>query len=490
MTQAQENEFRRFLEGGKCPKKTIMSLIGKIREVEADRDMDIETIVASDEIMYRVLISLRPVRQYGNRDKVKAVCKYYEMRRGNTFVQGRGRGEHSQISRSSSVARKNASNKKTIAMCDISFNLDDFKEVLRRFRNWLIEESGLTPTTADQYKVYIKKLCIVVDNVFGPGWVESLLSGYARDLSVQKLNQCSWFIESQISNCPTSCKKAWRDWRSAFYRFEEFLFDITDSWNEYPKVDKQKSIEHGVFTVLPRLPDKIPSIMDGEKNIIVATYTHDELCRRFLGRLKTQSRYYPEFKLLFPTRLMTKIFKNAHPNEWIKWLKNGIENMHMLKDDTGNYESVSNVKKLVIFSDGTVVVVQKDNSKFELMTRTAVKRNGRLEKGPIMKEKVKCGLRDISIDHIKPLENAIRENSASLMGLKKLMEIFKKFKNTYGVNPREERKWATDLFKQYQEEFSTGEIRKLIINDLEKLNLEYELMDTCENSKKGKNQNL
>lgn len=492
MTTNQENEFRRFLEGviwqGRpLTEKAIVARITKAKKAEEILGMDIETIVASDEAMRRALIGLRPVDTRGN--LANAVRKYYEMRRGIAFPHLKGDNGHAEVPKESSVSGKKLFRGKAITMCDQKQATMDFKEVLRRFHKWLLDEAGLKPNAADQYKSYIKKLCAAVDKVFGPGWFESLATDYEQNLLEQKLNLCSAFIENQIRNCSKECKKAWKDWRSAFHRFEEFLLDITDSWNAYPKVDGQKRIGHSVGTVLPQLADKRLTKIDGDKRIVVATYTHDELCRVFLGRLKTQSRYYPGFRLLFPTRLLTKIFKYAHPNAWITWLKNGIENMHMLKDENGHYEVVSSVKKLVIFDDGTIAVTQKDNSIFELMTRTVVKRNGRTLEGPIVKEKARRGLRDISIDHIRPLENVLRQSRTHLMGLEKLTRLFWVFKRASGkhLDPRAEREWVNAFFEQYRGELDTEEMRALIIEDLNALNMEYELMDTRENPKKGKN---
>ena len=88
MTQAQEEEFRRFLEGlethGKhLTEKAINSRIAKAKKAEQVSNMDIEKIVASDATMRRVLINLRPGDTRGNR--ANAVRKYYEMRRGKVF---------------------------------------------------------------------------------------------------------------------------------------------------------------------------------------------------------------------------------------------------------------------------------------------------------------------------------------------------------------------------------------------------------------------
>ena len=88
MTQAQEQEFRMFLEGviwqGRpLTEKAIAARITKAKQAEEILGMDIEVIVASDEAMRRALIDLRPVDTRGN--LANAVRKYYEMRHGRVF---------------------------------------------------------------------------------------------------------------------------------------------------------------------------------------------------------------------------------------------------------------------------------------------------------------------------------------------------------------------------------------------------------------------
>ena len=337
-------------------------------------------------------------------------------------------------------------------MSDQKQLIADFNDVLRRFRKWLIDEAGLTPNSADQYKVYIKKLCVSVDRVFGPGWFESLTLDHEYGLLEQKLNLISAFIESQVRICSKECKKVWTDWRSAFHQFEEFLFDITDMWN---------------FGVQDRM--------------IVATYTHEELCRVFLGRLKTQSRYYPRFDILFPPRLITKIFKRCrhNTNTWINWLKSDIESMHILRDAACGFDRFSDIKKLEILADGTVVFTRNDGTSFEMMTRTA--------NGAVVKEFVTRGLRDVSIDHVVPLENILRQNRNRLVGFTRLTELFSEFNRASGGNldARAEREWVNAFFEQYRRVLDTDEMRTLIGQDLEILELEFELMDARENSIRG-----
>lgn len=88
MTQAHEQEFRRFLEevewhGKPLTEKAIDTRIARAKKVEEILNADIEAIVASDATMRQALIKLRPGDTRGNR--ANAVRKYYEMRRGKVF---------------------------------------------------------------------------------------------------------------------------------------------------------------------------------------------------------------------------------------------------------------------------------------------------------------------------------------------------------------------------------------------------------------------
>ena len=88
MTQAQEQEFRRFLEGVKwhdnpLTEKAIESRVARVKKVEQILNMDIETIVAADASMRQALLDLRPGDT--RRNRANAIRKYYEMRRGIVF---------------------------------------------------------------------------------------------------------------------------------------------------------------------------------------------------------------------------------------------------------------------------------------------------------------------------------------------------------------------------------------------------------------------
>ena len=88
MTQAQEQEFRRFLEGvmwhgAPLTDKGIETRVRRVKKAEEVLDMEIETIVSSDGVMRQALIALRDGDTRGGR--ANAVRKYYEMRIGRIY---------------------------------------------------------------------------------------------------------------------------------------------------------------------------------------------------------------------------------------------------------------------------------------------------------------------------------------------------------------------------------------------------------------------
>ena len=369
-------------------------------------------------------------------------------------------------------------------------NIDDeFRKVLQRFRKWLIEEAGLKSNSAGQYKTYIKKIRSVVDGQFGLAWFESLLPEYLKDLSEDKLIQCSAFIEDSIRKTPKSGRKAWNDWRSAFHRFEEFLHDIADVYNcDAETLGKELAKEPTAQKRKIKPAKPAPEKEDAKNDAVIATYTHQELARAFMGRLKTQSRYYPKFGLLFPTRLLTKIFKHSKRNIWIEWLKSDLKDMLILAKvfelpiaKGGLLKiSFSNVKQFEFHGDGTVLITKSDGATVIMMTHTADGKN-------IMIEKAKRGLRDVSIDHVKSLEGVLRRNKNRLSGLRRITELFFEFEKSVcrKLNPRAEKDWVNDFYRQYRHILDSDEMRALVASDLNLLELEYELMDTRENSIKG-----
>lgn len=356
--------------------------------------------------------------------------------------------------------------------------LGEFKNVVREFHQWLIDEAHLTENSADQYKVYIKKLCAEVDKELGTGWFESL------PMDPQKWESISAFIEKRVRTAKgDKDRKSWNDWRSAFHRFEEFL-EITDVWDIQSTEDDltEEPVQTKPISSSSCVIEKsVKNDANDENEEVVATYNHEELVHRFRSRLTTQNRYYPRFNLLFPTRLLTKIFKRSRPNAWEQWLEKGIENIGILKE-SGDKVLFSKVAGFEFLRNGTVIVTKRDGETFKMMTRTA--------NGSVREERTERGLRDVSIDHITPLENVLRENKGSFVGLNKLTTLFSEFNKTAGRNfdERDEKDWVNVFFEAYRDELDGKDMRDAFVEyDLKILkNLKYELMDRKENTRKGK----
>lgn len=478
MTNAQKREYREFLEGvtyrgARLTEAGKNSRVTKIKQAEEIVGKSIEMIVSSDVQMRSALIKLQVTDHHGNCSN--AVRKYYEMRHGKKFPRV------DSIGAIDAYGEDGKSVKKSSHALHESEGLS-FSAVLKKFHTWLIESTELKKSSADQYKTYIKKLCTAVDDVFGDGWFESLCTACEED-SAAKRRQCSAFIEYKVRTATKEWKKNWRDWRSAYHLFEAFLDDLTDFWNvEFRgacKVKKPLKIELVPPSI--RMVDPVyANNVGGDPAAVVAEYTHVELCRAFMGRLKTQSRYYPDLGILFPTRLMTRMFRRWRSNVWIEWLKSDIADMHILKDDRGGFVRFSDVAYMTIRQDGGVYVKTSRGESFQLMTRKA-------EGKSIVYEQALRGLRDISIDHIVPLKEVFRKDQQNLLGLRRLSELLQSYKQECNgmLNERAERTWIDGFIIRYEDELNSKELQRTLVNDLNRLDLKFELMDMRENSKKG-----
>lgn len=185
------------------------------------------------------------------------------------------------------------------------------------------------------------------------------------------------------------------------------------------------------------------------------------------------------FDLLFPTRLLTKIFRHCKHNAWVEWLMQDLGDMRVIRPD-GSVESFLNVSQFEFLGDGTVMIKTKDCASFEMMTRTPDGKS-------IEKECARRGLRDISIDHVDPLEKVLRLNKNSHVGLRRLTELFDEFKTSIGreLNPRAEIDWVNGFYDYICKKLNMDDLRASITHDLEVLELKYELMDTRYNSIRG-----
>ena len=155
----------------------------------------------------------------------------------------------------------------------------------------------------------------------------------------------------------------------------------------------------------------------------------------------------------------------------------GLEKMRILtgEKDICNF---SDVECMNLLSNGECSVCLKNgNDCRTLYTHTA--------DGSVSVARVNGDWRNVSIDHIQPLENVLREKAGELSSFLELTDLFFSYKENCGfyLNPRAEIDWNEDFFKTYEAKLL--EMSDDIVRDLEKLTFDYELMERHENTRKG-----
>lgn len=373
---------------------------------------------------------------------------------------------------------------------------DNFNRTLLDFRKWLSDEDRI-PRSAGSYVSYVKSLRNAVNRKFGLGCFERIMFDDDIGTSREKRFWCSAFIEEKVRSSIGSDRKNWQNWRSGFNKFEEFLDYGVDS-AERVRDESGEEWNTAQVSSVPcvRVPAEpaISPLSCVRDNAPVRSLDHRELFNKFKSRLTTQRRWYPDIHandvtcgLLFSPKLIGKVFGSGRNSFWNRWLKKGIENIHVLCSETGEYVLFSDVMRVEIYGDCRFVVTKRDGKSFDLWTKT---RTGIKKEQEVLHNRGETAPNwsDITIDHIIPLENVMREHVNDLRGLLMLSKKFDEFNRDRGglFNGRKD-DWVNDLYGHYSEELNTNDMRDLLAKDLETIDqCGYELMDLRENSGKGK----
>ncbi len=375
---------------------------------------------------------------------------------------------------------------------------DNFNRALLDFRKWLSDEDRI-PRSAGSYVSYINSLRNAVNQKFGPGWFEWMLADDSVGTSRQKRFCCSAFIEEKVRSSRGGDRKNWQNRRSGFNKFEEFLdygADSVEGARPEPDEARDKVQVSSVQCVRVPVEHAISPLSYVRDNSPVRSLDHRELFSKFRNRLTTQRRMYPNIAvggelcdLLFTPKLIGRVFGRDKNNAWNRWLTVGIEGIHVLCSDIGAWVPFSDVKQIDIYGNCRFVVTKKDGTSFELRTKTRIGRIMTEQDVLLDRNEIAPNWSDITIDHITPLENVIRENGNDLRGLRELSKKFVEYNNKVRGGKLDGRKddWVNDLYEYYREELNTDDMRDLLAIDLETIaQCGYELMDLRENSGKGK----
>ena len=166
--------------------------------------------------------------------------------------------------------------------------------------------------------------------------------------------------------------------------------------------------------------------------------------------------------------------------------------MDLLLDKTGEKKcKIQDVKQIELLKNGEFTVIQKSGIKSRLYTRTAdgkIRVENSFAWSKKEKKYVLKGWRQLSIDHIIPLEKDLRTKEKQLTGLRKITEIFSEYRSSFPENKkyewRDEKSWSGSFYEA-KKNLLEG-LRDELFADLNALDNRYEIMDSIENSKKGK----
>ena len=379
----------------------------------------------------------------------------------------------------------------------------NFNDVLQDFCRWMNDDCELTIDSVRSYMSYVKGLSNAVDRELGQGWFERLMIDDADGLSREKRWTCSRFIRAKINGNAMEPQKTWRNWQSGYHKFEEFL-DCAEGFDgvEEKNISEEPSIATSIDSAAKDHKENAPrdpavESLNPTDDGVVDSLSHDSLLSRFRNRLITQRRMYPGIHvdgapcgLLFTPKLIGKIFGRGRHNIWNMWLRDGIENIRVLCSDAGQWVPFSHISRIDIHVDCRMLAVNNDGTPFELRTRTHD--NNIMTEQFVLRTRGQAILnwKDITIDHVRPFENVLREYADQLTGLGLLSKKFAEFNEDHGwmLDGRKDN-WVNELYDRYRGELDTDDMRTKLANDLGCLCERgggYELMDTRENSKKGK----
>lgn len=350
-----------------------------------------------------------------------------------------------------------------------------FSALKEAFGIWM--EEDYSRNTIASYKSSLGSLRDAVNVEKGEGWFDGIAEAFRshNDEHVRHLClECQNFIFAKKRE-DRAHESAWADKASAYNQFVDFLsdrYDIDEFIEQQPIV--QPPINQHQNTA-------VQAARTERYNEEAFELNRSQLKIKFLNSLKTQSRYYPNngIQLLVPSRLINTIFSISQDRRFYNWLIDGINSMVFLGD---NRQSTFETIQSLVFDGHGEVTAHTDQDSFVLFTRALND-----ERQEYLRPVNVVYPKQLSIDHVTALENIVRQNQNGLPALRKITNHFNELNalqnNT--LNPRQDREWKDSLIAQHREEYMSQGFRDLIMNDLESLHVEYELMETRENSRMG-----
>ena len=227
----------------------------------------------------------------------------------------------------------------------------------KEFEQWLKNDTvrWSDPTSVSSYKSGVGRMIVWVDsnknlwkttggtNFQGFEWYLQNINCYKdRDTFFSAVLN---IIQKEIQKNPNN-KTTLQNYKSYLCAYEEFFNDET-----FPKSSLKQSQRNML-----------------RQNSSCATYSKDELIKEFKGRVLSQDRISMSKHIMFPIRLITKLWKTESEN----WANNICGNIWIIVQDTKSSQireiQINDINTLRIEKTGEVQIIDNDKNKYTMCT--------------------------------------------------------------------------------------------------------------------------
>ncbi len=364
------------------------------------------------------------------------------------------------------------------------------KEILLQteFVNWFVETMRYPIPTAKSYCDYIAAADRCLD-IYSNGDDEkiNLFSVLRNAVSRGNSEDMIEIIDTATDelsreNIEVKLKKSLKyiqNWKSALYQYKEFLQNyIDDNSPVDPQKDEINEFENDVEIPISKkekaFQDKyIKQIRNVFADDINYCYSKQDLFKKFHFRLITQDRYYD--KIFYPINFISRfLYKKSERTFLDTWVTEMLNNVIVYVED-GNI-TLKQVTQLTI-GNGDVQVELRNGEMKKVLTKTA----NNLQLEPLSVKKIK----QITLDHDTSMYNIMLDNIQKLPTFQQITAELKKF-HSGKMKPKEYKKEVGEALKnEFVEDINVENLKSemKLISSLTK----FQLMDSKENTKKGKN---
>lgn len=202
------------------------------------------------------------------------------------------------------------------------------KKFFKEYKGYLVE-TNRTSNVADQYSVYLRKACALLN--LGEGFIEAIIA--ISDVNV-KAALCEYLmakLSHEFKNTKDKIlKKQISNYKSAVSVLSEFVIQEDDT-------------DGSVVSLLPMVELPFESV-----------YNQKELIKKFNSRLITQDRYYYGDKASFSARVINRIATKAKRKNIYKDLI--LNTRFLYAADESKFFLLKDIDRLIIKTDGFVKI--------------------------------------------------------------------------------------------------------------------------------------